>query len=59
LRPLLEIADSNCHRLETLVNEIVDIDKIEEGRFGLNLEPTEIFSLIGEAIGLNHAYAEK
>ena len=52
----LEIADNSCQVMLTLMNDILDVSKIEEGKLSLenipfSLESTidDVFSLLGEA----------
>ncbi len=41
-----EIIKRNAERLLTLVNELLDVRKAEEGRLTLNLQPIDLYSLI-------------
>ncbi len=55
---LLEIARSNCRRLIHLVNDILDIEKIESGQMIFDLKPLEIRELVERAIEANRDLAE-
>ncbi|MGZ5007503.1 MAG: ATP-binding protein [Methylobacter sp.] len=46
-----EIRHAGRHLLE-LINEVLDLARIETGRIELSLEPVEVHSLIGECIAL-------
>lgn len=54
---LVEIARNNSHRLIRLVNDILDIEKIEAGTVALTLEPIAVVELIEGAVEANRAFA--
>ncbi|WP_448561266.1 PAS domain S-box protein [Trichothermofontia sp.] len=58
-RMLLEIAYKNSERLITLINDILDIEKIESGRIDFNLQPLELTPLLTQAIATNQTYADQ
>lgn len=58
-KKLLEIAHNNCERLLLLINDILDIEKIEAGKMTYQMKPVEIDSVVQAAINMNQAYAEK
>jgi len=45
-------ADSSVGKLIQLINDLLDIDKIESGRFNLNMQETEDASMITQAVDL-------
>jgi PAS domain S-box-containing protein len=59
LRSMLEIAYRNSERLVLLINDILDIEKIEAGKMDFQMKPVEVNSLIEEAIEANKGYAEE
>jgi signal transduction histidine kinase len=56
---LLEIANKNCEKLISIINDILDIDKMETGNIDFNLEYISIPELLMESLQINASYAEK
>jgi PAS domain S-box-containing protein len=56
---LVEVAERNGQRLLDLINEVLDIEKIESGRLTLMPEPMPIDSLLNESVRLNQGYADR
>ena len=54
---LLEIAHKNSERLVGLVNDILDIEKIESGRMEFRQDRLDAGILVGQAVEANQAYA--
>ena len=54
---LLEIAHKNSERLVGLVNDILDIEKIESGRLEFRRDRLEATALVEQAVEANQAYA--
>ena len=55
---LLAIAHTNSQRLVRLVNDILDIEKMEAGRGVFNFKRTDVRSLVEQAIEANRGFAE-
>jgi PAS domain S-box-containing protein len=55
---LLKIAQANCQRLVRLVNDILDIQKIETGNMAFDLRPLDIRALVEQAIEASRGFAE-
>jgi PAS domain S-box-containing protein len=55
---LLAIANKNSQRLVRLINDILDIEKLESGRTVFNLSQVDIRSLVEQAIEENRGFAE-
>jgi signal transduction histidine kinase len=55
---LLSIAHTNCQRLVRLVNDILDIEKMESGHSVFNFRQIEVRSLVEQAIEANRGFAE-
>lgn len=58
VRPLVEIAANNSERLVRLINDILDIEKIESGKMAFRFTPLELMPLVAQALESNRAYAE-
>ncbi len=55
---LLKIAHKNIERLMRLINDLLDIEKIESGKIVFNLQRVDVRTLAEQAIEANRAYAE-
>jgi GAF domain-containing protein len=58
LEPLRRVNAAGTHLL-SLINEVLDLSKIEAGKLELNLEPVNLAKLIDEVIGTAGQLAEK
>lgn len=56
---MVAIAERNTLRLLELVNDILDMEKIDSGRMDMNLKPLDIHDLVERALQDNRAYAEQ
>ena len=56
-RPLLDIANNNCERLVRLINDILDIEKIESGNMRFQFVAQRLLPLVEQAIAATQAYA--
>lgn len=55
----LDMATENSERLATLINDVLDLEKIVSGQMGFNNQPTDIGHFLETAVNLNNAYAVK
>ncbi|MDP1567325.1 MAG: ATP-binding protein, partial [Polaromonas sp.] len=55
-KKLVSIASSNCERLIRLINDILDIEKIESGKIGLNVQATDLGPLLAQVLAANSHY---
>ncbi|WP_395058755.1 PAS domain S-box protein [Polaromonas sp.] len=53
---LIDIAKNNCERLIRLINDILDIEKIESGKMRLDLQPMALMPLLSQTIAANEGY---
>lgn len=58
-KAMIEIAYKNSERLATLINDILDIDKIESGQMRFALKSLNLFSLVQAVIEDNQSYAQQ
>lgn len=58
-KDLLVIANNNSDRLARLVNDILDIDKLEFGNLQLNLQRHALYPLLLQAVEQNQGYAAR
>lgn len=55
---MVEIARKNSERLVLLINDILDIEKIESGQMRFDMEPVSLADLLQTAVEANRSYAE-
>lgn len=53
------IALNNCDRLVRLINDILDIEKIESGKMDFDMRPVEMSELIRETVEATKSYGQK
>ncbi len=58
-QPLVDIAAKNCDRLIRLINDILDIEKIEANKMEFDIQPFELVSLVNNAAEVNRVYASE
>ena len=56
---LVSVAERNGQRLLDLINEVLDIEKIESGRLALVPEPIALAGLLEESLRLNQGFADR
>jgi PAS domain S-box-containing protein len=56
---LLKIAYKNCQRLGQLLNDILDIDKLQSGKVAFNSARIEVRGLVEEAVEANTSLADR
>jgi PAS domain S-box-containing protein len=56
---MLDLAYKNTTRLLTLINDILDIEKIQSGKMDFNLKVQPLMPLVKEAMEVNSGYAEQ
>ena len=58
-KKLIEIANNNCERLLLLINDLLDIEKIEAGKMDFQLSKADLNQVVKETIDSNKMYAER
>jgi PAS domain S-box-containing protein len=58
-KPLVDIAHKNSERLILLVNDILDMEKIEAGKMEFDIRPVNLMPLLKQSLESNRAYAEQ
>ena len=58
-KTLAEIAHKNSERLILLVNDILDMEKIEAGKMEFDMQPVKLMPLLEQALEGNRAYGEQ
>ncbi len=58
-RQLLETANRNSERLTLLINDILDLEKIESGRLEFTFKPLDLAMLARQALAANEGYAQQ
>ena len=56
---MLEVADRNSERLSLLINDILDLEKIESGRLDFELKATDLVDVVRNALDSNDGYASR
>jgi PAS domain S-box-containing protein len=56
---LTDVAERNGQRLLDLINDILDIEKIESGKLALAPEPIRVDELVQEAVVLNKGFGDR
>ncbi|MEH6566745.1 MAG: CHASE domain-containing protein [Halopseudomonas sp.] len=59
MQKLLEIAHSNSLRLNHLINDLLDMEKLAAGKMAFDMRIQRIDTLTDDAIAANQAYADK
>lgn len=59
VKKLINIAYSNTERLLLLINDILDIDKIESGEMSFDIQELDVMELLEEAMRVTEIYARE
>jgi PAS domain S-box-containing protein len=58
-RTMVDIAHKNSQRLVRLINDILDIEKIESGKMDFRIRAVAVTSLVEQTVEANRAYADQ
>ena len=59
LKSMIDIAHKNSERLTNLINDILDIEKIESGRMDFTFRPVQIMRLVEQSVEANRSYGSQ
>ncbi len=59
VKAMVDIAYNNSERLVRLINDILDMEKIESGKMVFDMTPAALMPLVEQAIEANQSYAEQ
>ena len=57
VRKMLEMAERNSSRLTRLINDLLDLEKIEAGRMSFEFKPVDLVKLVRRAVEENEGFA--
>ena len=57
-REFLEIISQNTRRLEALINDVLDVEKIESGRMTMKMEKTDLIQVVDSCVNTFKVMAE-
>jgi len=58
-RSLIDIAYKNSERLVGLINDLLDVEKIESGKMKFNLTPLPLMVMLDQSVQANQGYAQQ
>ncbi len=56
---MVDIAHRNCIRLRRLIDDILDVEKMQAGKLDFKMKPIDVVGLAREALEANQAYADQ
>ncbi len=56
-RKMVDVANKNCERLVRLINDILDVEKIESGSMRFEAATQPLLPLVEQAVAATHSYA--
>jgi signal transduction histidine kinase len=59
VRPLLEMAGKNSRRLAHLIDDLLDLQKIEAGEMDFDFKPVNVTDMVNDAVESTSGYAAK
>jgi signal transduction histidine kinase len=59
LQPLVQMASKNSTRLAKMIDELLDLQKMESGEMAFRFEPVDVNGLVNEAVEATFGYASQ
>ncbi len=59
MQEVIEIAYKNSKRLQELINDLLDLQKIESGQMRYSFDTVNLDELVAEAVSMMHGYAQQ
>lgn len=59
VKSIIDIASRNSDRLLTVVNDILDLEKIQSNKMDFDMGPLDLCSLVTEAVAINQGFADE
>lgn len=59
MKPVIEIATKNSERLSSLIDDVLDVQRIEAGEMSYDINVLDVRGLIEDAVVSNQGYADK
>ena len=59
VKSIIDIASRNSDRLLMVVNDILDLEKIQANKMDFEMEPLDLCSLVTEAVEINQGFADE
>jgi len=56
VQQMLQLANNNCHRLTSLINDLLDIEKLSAGMMQFELQPEFVQALVQQSVAENLHY---
>jgi len=56
---MIDVAINNSDRLMLLINDLLDIEKIESGKMDFHIEPINVMAFISDVLSANQGYADE
>ncbi|MDX1545418.1 MAG: response regulator [Rhodothermales bacterium] len=56
IQTMMQVAHRNCERLVRLINDLLDLQKIESGSMPLHVDPLDLHALLAQTVEANEAY---
>lgn len=56
---LVTLANTNCERLRIMINDILDLEKLESSELDFKMEPFDLVELVHESVDANQHYANQ